>query len=371
MLQLLRETPPGELDALLAEVELTDLIRGLDDRRMFGPDHRSALLDLLCRERRAELTLERLADLVHALHHGRTPASHERAVRDVFLSLQGAELATLKNLVNAHGDYHDLDHLIFEDIDDDDVREEILEHIARQAAGQQSPDLKILSDIDDTVISMLHDRRFPRGVVYPGVVEFLCALDHGAAAEPGRPGDLTFLTARPSDAAGVVDSYTRNGLSGHGLPPHSVMTGSILNLLTKGRIAQRKLVNFDRYRLLFPECAVVFLGDSGQADVRVGQAMLERDPDHVRAVFIHDVAGTDPRDRERLAGTGVYLFDTYAGAAAHALRLDLISSAAARQVRDAVRAGVAAADLQTTQRATVERHVAQDEALLAAAGVPA
>lgn len=370
VLRLLRETPAGELDALLGEVDLGQLVRSLDDRDRLGPEHRTALLDLLCRERRAELSLERLADLVHILHDGHTPASHERAVRDIFVSFRGAQLGTFKNLVNAHGDYHDLDHLVFEDIDDDELREEILEHLAAQAAGHPSSDLKILCDIDDTLQAMLHERRFPRGQVYPGVVEFLHALDAGAAAEPGRPGDLTFITARPSDAAGAVESYTRNALSGYGLPPHSVMTGSILNLLTKGRIAQRKVLNFDRYRLLFPECAVVFVGDSGQADVQVGQAMLERDPDHVRAVFIHDVAATDPGERERLGAGGVHLFDTYAGAAAHALRLGLVSVGSARGVLEAVRAGVAAAELDATARATVQRQLAQDEELLAdAAGV--
>lgn len=340
IVRLLRHTPPDELDHLLGELDLVALVRKVDDRR-FGPDHRSDLLTLLVHERRDSLSVPTLARLVNALHRGPTPRAHERAIRDVILSLEGEELGLLKTLTNTAGSYHDLDHLVFDDIDDETVRSEILTHIAQQAAGRPSPDLRILSDIDDTVICMLHDRRYPRGSTYPGVVEFLHALDRGAAEAPGRPGDLTFITARPSDPRGLVESYTRNGLAGLGLPAHSVMTGHILNLTTKGRIAERKLVNFDRSRLLFPECQVVFIGDNGQADVEVGRAMLARDPDHVRAVFIHNVTGAGEDVRGHLAAEGIFLFDTYADAAARAHELGLISAEGLRRVRAAVDSGTA------------------------------
>ncbi|WP_114905520.1 diacylglycerol kinase family protein [Ornithinimicrobium murale] len=335
ILRLLRHTPPEQLDELLGELDLTALVRKIDDRWL-GPDHRRELLHLLVRERRQHLSVPTLARLVHALHKGPTPDSHEHAIRDVILSLHGEELGLFKSLTNTAGNHHDLDHLVFDDIDDEAVRAEILTHIAREAAGYDSPDLRILSDIDDTVVCMLHDKRYPRGSVYPGVAEFLHALDRGAALAPGRPGDLTFITARPSDPRGLVEGYTRNGLSGLGLPAHSVMTGHILNLATKGRIAERKMINFDRSRLLFPECEVVFIGDNGQADVDVGRAMLARDPEHVRAVFIHNVTQQGPEVGESLAADGIWLFDTYAEAATRAHALGLISDEGLEQVRAAV-----------------------------------
>ena len=343
IVQELRQTPPEELDLVLAELELGALVRKVDDRP-FGPDHRSALLDLLVRERRGHLTVPRLAQLAIALHRGPTPRSHERAIRDLVLSLHGEDLRDFKGLVNSTGSYHDLDHLVFDDIEDEEVRAQILDHIAAEAGDNPSDDLRILCDIDDTVRSMLHDRRHPRGAVYPGVVEFLRALDHGAASVPSSPGDLTFITARPSDPRGLVESYTRNGLAGIGLPPHSVMTGHILNLATKGRIAERKMVNFDRSRRLFPESQVVFIGDNGQADVEVGRSMLERDPTHVRAVFIHNVTQADESVREALATEGIWLFDTYAEAAERAHELGLISDHGLAMVRSAVAAGSAEGD---------------------------
>ena len=342
ILRALRHTPVGELDDLLGELDLSALVRTMDDR-LLGPDHRSALLDLLVRERQDELSVQTLTRLARALHTGPTPRSHELAIRDIVLSLRGADLEVFKTRTNTVGGYHDLDHLVFDDIDDEGVREEILAHIAREAEGQESEDLRILCDIDDTILCMLHDRRYPRGSVYPGAVAFLHALDQGAAENPGRPGDLTFITARPSDPRGLVESYTRNGLAGLGLPPHSVMTGHILNLATKGRIAERKMINFDRSRLLFPECQVVFIGDNGQADVEVGRAMLARDPDHVRAVFIHNVTGAGEDVRSALADEGIFLFDTYVEAAARAHELDLISQESLERIRAAVSSGATGA----------------------------
>src|SRR5690606_21881288 len=154
IMRVLRHTPPEELDAVLGEVDLEALVRSVDDHRR-GPDHRSALLDLLVRERREHLSVPTLARLVHALHRGPTPRIHERAIRDVILSLGGADLGLFKTLTNTAGSHHDLDHLVFDDIGDDAVRAEILTHIAQEAAGYVSDDLRILCDIDDTVVSML------------------------------------------------------------------------------------------------------------------------------------------------------------------------------------------------------------------------
>lgn len=83
---------------------------------------------------------------------------------------------------------------------------------------------------------------------------------------------------------------------------------------------------------------VVFIGDNGQADVEVGRAMLARDPEHVRAVFIHNVTGAGEDVRGALAAEGIWLFDSYAEAAARAHALGLISAEGLEQVRGAVTA---------------------------------
>nr|WP_241429200.1 phosphatase domain-containing protein [Agrococcus sp. ARC_14] len=179
---------------------------------------------------------------------------------------------------------------------------------------------------------MLHERRYPHGTVYPGVVELLNALDQGHAAEPSRPGDLTFVTARPEGPKGLIEQYTRNGLAGLGLPPHAVLGGSVLNLFTKQSIKARKLQNFDRERSLFPECRFLFLGDSGQADAQVGAEMLRRGPDFVVAVLIHEVVPVTGAKRASLEQAGIRFHSSYDEAARIVHELGLIDRAG----RDAV-----------------------------------
>lgn len=110
-------------------------------------------------------------------------------------------------------------------------------------------------------------------------------LDQDAAKEPDRPGDLTFVTARPEGPRGLIQQYTRGVLSHLGLPPHTIMGGSFLNIHTKNAMRDRKLQNMDRDRLLFPEARMVFIGDSGQADGHVGAEMYRRDSNHLVGTF--------------------------------------------------------------------------------------
>lgn len=114
------------------------------------------------------------------------------------------------------------------------------------------------------------------------------------------------------------------------------MGGSFLNLHTKAAIAERKRENFHRDRLLFPECRMVFCGDSGQADPQVGLDARRRYGDHVVAVFIHDVVGVDADTRRAWADEGVFAVDTWDEAARLARRLDLVSAEGLAEVERAV-----------------------------------
>ncbi|MGO0576782.1 hypothetical protein [Ornithinimicrobium panacihumi] len=360
VLALLRETPAEELEAVLAGLDVDKLVGDIDDHR-WGPDNRTALLDLLLGERIDSFSPDMLATILRALHSGPTPRSHQEAIVEVLTSRTGVHFHDLKYRLNSTGDHHDLEHLVFEDLDED-LRERLLAHFAEQATVDPTSDLRVLCDIDDTLKCAIHDDRYPRGTVYPGIVALLHVLDDGAAAKPNRAGDLTFVTARPGGPSGVVEQYTLGGLSELGLPPHAVLGGSILNLHTKARIAERKLQNMERDRLLFPECRMVFIGDSGQADGQVGAEMHTRDPEHIVGTLLHNVTDVDGSQIEEYAASGVHVFDTYAGAAAHALRLGLIRADQAREVAEATRAELARVELSPEQRERLERELAEDVA---------
>ncbi|MFB9732769.1 phosphatase domain-containing protein [Ornithinimicrobium kibberense] len=366
VLRILRDVPEGELDDVLAPLDLDAVVGDIDDH-VWGPDHRTELLELLLGRRRAELSLQTVAEIVAALHHGPTPRLHQEAIVDVLTDYEGADFHDLKYRLNAQGDYHDLEHLVFDDVDED-LRERLLAHFVEQARVDATSDLRVLCDIDDTLTCAIHDDRYPRGTIYPGVVALLHALDDGAAEEPNRAGDLTFVTARPGGPRGLVEQYTRDHLGHLGLPPHTVLGGSFLNLHTKAAIAERKIQNMERDRLLFPECRMVFIGDSGQADGDVGAQMHERDPGHIVGTLLHNVTDLDEEARGEWASRGVHVFDTYAGAAVHAVRLGLLRTDQAREVAEAVRTGLDAAALSSEQRHRLERDLSADVAALEALG---
>ncbi|WP_298746656.1 phosphatase domain-containing protein [uncultured Serinicoccus sp.] len=311
----------------------------------------------------ATVPTELLARLIGPLHRGRVTREDQEAIVDTLTTLEGAAFHDLKYRLNATGDHHDLEHLVFDHLDDD-LQDVVLEHIAAQATQHPSSDLRVLCDIDDTVRSAIHDDRFPRGTVYPGVVTLLTELDRGATADPGRVGDLTFVTARPGGPLGLVEQYTRDDLSELGMPTHTVLGGSLLNLHTKNAIAERKLQNMERDHLLFPESRMVFIGDSGQADGDVGAEMAARPHDHVVGTLLHDVTGLDAAARAAWADQRVHVFDTYVGAAAHAVRLGLLSPEQGRTVAGAVQTELGALQLEEGQADRVAALLEADLATL-------
>ncbi|PZU43300.1 MAG: hypothetical protein DI571_09350 [Arsenicicoccus sp.] len=324
-------------------------------------------------ELRAALTVQvstdLLARMIARLHRGRVSRADQQAIVSTMTALEGRDFHDLKYRLNASGDHHDLEHLVFDDLDED-LQEVLIEHIAAQAQGEFTTDLRVLCDIDDTVKCAIHDDRYPRGTVYPGVVALLTELDRGASGDDGRVGDLTFVTARPGGPWGLVEQYTRDNLAELGLPPHSVLGGSLLNLHTKNAIAERKLQNMERDHLLFPECRMIFIGDSGQADGQVGAQMWARPHDHVIGTFLHDVTGLSPQERATWAEQGVHVFDTYVGAAAHGVRLGLLRPEQGYAVADAVRVELEAVGLEGERAARMASLLEADLATLDATDAP-
>jgi hypothetical protein len=282
----------------------------------------------------------RLAARIRELQRGRTGSADEAEVARIFTGARGADLTALKNAVDETRDHRDLHQLLFHDVDDDALRESILDHFAREAAP--SGEVKILSDIDDTLYANWKDRRYPKKTVYPGVLQLHKELDRGPGEQRGRAGDLTFVTARPGDRIGLVETSTRGALSGLGVEGATVLTGGFTRLLTNRSIAMKKLENFHQYRRIYPEYGFVFIGDSGQGDIHFGVEMLAAAPGSVRTVLIHDVVATPEEARREYAQGGVRLFDSYVGAAVEALELGLISPAGAARVAHAARAELAA-----------------------------
>lgn len=363
ILALLDLLDAAELNELLTTRGAERLFSALDNR-LFGPDNQDAGIALVMR-RSSELDLHARAAVIQALQTGRTGRDAENHIAELFCAVRGPELTHLKNILTLRNDHHDLEGLVFIDIDDEAVRERILQHIAAQATTQLVSEAKVLSDIDDTVFCKLHDQRYPKGTLYPGVLAFQEALDLGPEDDPLSVGDLTFVTARPGDFLGLVENHSRDSLKKAGVADLSLLSGSIFSLFSLDSMAGKKLENIGHYTQLFPEYRMTFMGDSGQGDVRVGEKLWELYPDAMDAVFIHDVVDTPHEERAERAKGRVWFHDTYVGAATKAFELGLISRAGLGRVADDARQALTQIPWEdSAQRERMEALFARDLAAM-------
>lgn len=332
ILELFEGFSPAELRRALVELDLRWLFGDVDDH-LFGPKHRTALVHLLTQTRLADLDVpcrERLLDVLQAMA---TSGSLEEAATNILLGTRGEELHALKRAIDARGTEEDLGKLVFSDIDDEARQARILEHFATEAAAFAGRDLKIVSDIDDTFYANWKDKRYPAKTVYPGVLQVLAELDHGTHGAD-HTGDLMFVTARPEDGLGLVETRTRDALGRRGAVGITVFTGNLGSLFGNRVIARKKLENFERISRLYPEADFVLFGDTGQGDVAFGRAARELLGERVKAIIMHDVVDTPVEERKALlAERGIAVVDTYLGAALHLHQLGLVTREGLERVR--------------------------------------
>lgn len=293
------------------------------------------VLRLLCRERVAQLSVASRAALIKVMQYGPTLKHHELAIRDVFLATTGPDLTLLKQTVDRSEDYHDLIQLLYHDIDIKAVRAQILEHFRDQAKLFPCTRLRILTDVDDTVVRNWADPRYPSKVVYPGVFQLYRELD--LHVEGSGPADVVFLTGRGGDRAGVMKRRYRKEFNAFGADNPSVLTGSFFHQFYRPLIFSRKWYNLERHRLLFPEMGVVMFGDTGQADPEFLCQARERYPNEIRAALLHAVLPLSHARESICARHGVVLFDTYVGAATHLFRKGLVSADGLQRVMQVAR----------------------------------
>ena len=334
LLALFTQTTPAELNHLVAEVDLDRLLEAMDDR-WFGPDNHKAILRLLTQTRVADLTTLNRARLVNALQSGPTPHQAEHAIENLFRATRGAELTVLKNAVDAGDDHHDLVQLLHADIDSYFIRHHIIDHITGDTSVPSTGRCKVLSDIDDTFYVNLKDESFPKKTVYTGVRAFYRELAAVPAEHAEYEPVVNFLTARPTDRAGLLEDKTLEDLRDHGINRATVLAGDIFHVVGNEELAEKKRENFDKFSQVYPEYRFVFIGDSGQGDAMLAENLEATVRERVPATFIHNVTGMSAAERARYADHGVTVFDSYAGAALAAHKAGLLDLPALARVATA------------------------------------
>ena len=156
------------------------------------------------------------ADRIDALQRGFTSAAEEREVANLILQTRDEALTELKLRLDHGPGHHDLLELLYHDIDDAGVREEIIEHIRihSPAIPSERRRVRMISDIDDTLYASLNDPTYVRGTLYPGITTFHEEVGKLAFSRRSDIVDLILLTARPRDVLGLIESYTKSSSPG-------------------------------------------------------------------------------------------------------------------------------------------------------------
>lgn len=328
-------------------------------------------------------------NIQQAARNGRTDE-----IVDTLMSYYGEALTELKLAIDRESAETGLNltRIVYEILSEKQGRR-LIRRFASEACDQKIQKRRVLmTDVDDTIFpSKLGgtDTSLPNHVTYPGVRAFHMIM------APDTP--TVVLTARPQSLAGSTVAKISKVLGGK---PVTVLVGKAHELINatvatvrnmfgyedtpldyKG-VAFTKLNNFERFQSVYPEMSIVFVGDSGQGDIltatKIHSAQIRLACKHNKttfeAGFIHDVkrkgestGRLDQKEREKLADGLVYAFDTYVGAAIHALARDFIT---VRQLELITRAAIMDMDAiesahgeQPLYRELFDRDVAEAEAL--------
>lgn len=354
------------LNYLVCHLKLALLVYKIKDHG-FGGQHRTELIQILAVERLAALTVYSRVIVLHSLQILKLRANPraEYWVRNILLNSTGDDLSDIKTLTDAKGDYYCMSKLIYDDIKSETVRHDILTHMRKEGAMQvtrrqlgtkRGPRRrylmawrKILSDVDDTLLSSGGhypagiDKRYPKKVVYPGVLAFYRELDLGTSGPDDWPenrvGNLVFLSARPHvykdmseksnfakfEKLRAVGEDGRRGM--HTTP--SLLAGDLASgsqYITTNDfepLALKKFENFKRYVSIYPEYQHIFVCDNGQGDVSAGEMMHDNFPYEYQATYVHIVQDRQNTygyalDRWKMKEFRPCFFTTYPEAALHA-----------------------------------------------------
>jgi phosphatidate phosphatase APP1 len=330
ILGILEEAASDELNLIVMNIELGLIFYKTKDHRITGQLNRTRLLKLLCVDRIGELNIPARAMVLDGLQRMKLSAhpESEMFIKNIITKTKLDDLSELKTLTDSKGDFHSLHKLIYVDIRNPAIRQEIIDFIAKQAAVQAAHNMigsrrgksrieqfawrKILSDVDDTLMCTAGsfpsgiDTRYPKHAIYPGVMAFYRELDIGNSGsdswDDSRVGNLVFLSARPHVYKDVSESYsyekfktlqaTRGLYTSPSLLAGNLDSGSQFMLGGNMEpLAQKKFQNFTEYIGLYPEYQCIFIGDNGQGDVRAAEMVLG-DPslkNNIERVYIHKV----------------------------------------------------------------------------------
>uniref|UniRef100_K3XAC5 Phosphatidate phosphatase APP1 catalytic domain-containing protein n=1 Tax=Globisporangium ultimum (strain ATCC 200006 / CBS 805.95 / DAOM BR144) TaxID=431595 RepID=K3XAC5_GLOUD len=309
----------AELAECKSSKEVEEFIKLISMHRLLSSEIKAQHFAQFCRTKLdlKALHVNVIATIVASLQKFAAQSDVAQFLQQCFCAKEGFECLALKNAVERQVSIF---RVVYQRIRSASVRDTILEHFEVQAyeitrRGNFVAPLKLVCDIDDTLLSVLFDTRYPELTVYPGVHQFVHEvqrlsltphdLEQQSLSRSGTGDDdsdeesqqkrtsklikeqrITFLTARPE----ILRQRSTKELRACGFTNFTLLMGSLTNVLGSRRIASGKLKNFTRFKRIFCEHRFIFVGDNGQGDIDLGKALLKNPSLYaVSAVLIHDV----------------------------------------------------------------------------------
>jgi hypothetical protein len=271
-----------------------------------------------------------IATEVTHLMRGGTDDREERSIMDLLEPLDASTLARVFRLIDQGRDEYDLDHLVYQDVDDPGRRDRLLALLARAGRAEAEAgtlEIAVVSDIDDTAAPQ-SSAQGTKDWFY-GAGTLVQALERGPSGA-GQAGDVHYVTARPP----LVLGDARGRLDRAGMPEGTLDDGDLGAALFGGQrgLEDEKVRDIERQFSLHPAQRFVLIGDDLQRDPEVYARIRAAHPDRVLGVLIHRVGG------KARVGTDAVTFTDYGEAADAAARWGAISEAQRQAVHAAVEA---------------------------------
>ena len=263
----------------------------------------------------------------------RKPMYREFA-KKLILNTFGQECHEMKRQITFLKSSQGFVNVVYDFIQNEHDRKEVLYHLVAQV-----PDIKfatkrdsviVLSDVDDTLFqssALMGGPKYPSKCKFPGVEKLYMEV----------AWKVVFITARPAVLKSMTLHEFRRKLA---IPYIGILCGKTSDLLWAAfdrqkawaKMAQQKYHNFDMISSVYPECKFLWFGDSGQGDLETGRMMVQRKPEQMLAVYIHDVVestGITPTTggmaRTVSETQGILHFDTYLDTALHLNKIGFLS----------------------------------------------
>lgn len=168
IIRALTDANARELNLIINNIQLPLIVYKIKDHRFARQPNRTKVLDLLAKERVHELSVTSKVLVLDAIQKLKlTAVPHgESLVKNIIFSTKGDDLSELKCMADAKGDFNSMHKLIYVDLRNAEIKQEILQYFSSQAMIQLAHNKinskvgkrrgqfawrKILSDVDDTL----------------------------------------------------------------------------------------------------------------------------------------------------------------------------------------------------------------------------